>query len=219
MCRAIGRVRTALAPPNPGLPLTLQHRDQQRRLNAIRSALNALRDNLRLLREVAAFIPAPSNIVNNPEHSEEASASSSLLAELCAAAPDQQHDACGLLEELPKALCVASTSTQEAGGKKRANNINISSRKSQGRASSTKKSVDQVVLKLAEEKFPDLSEAEDEEARLVLEAGHVTTIVEVLLEQTEVRALTTTLFFKNFETFLSSVCLAQDFNQYSQHST
>lgn len=164
-CRAVGRVRTALAPVNPGLPLHLQQREQQRRLTALRSALEALQQSVQLLRTVAAYVPASTEA--QPDVSP-------LLAELCAAAPDDTHDACGLLEELPKTICaVPAASASQA-------------RKSQGRNS--KKSVEQTVLRLSDGMFEELKAAEDEEARLEVEASHLTTILTALLEQSAVRS-------------------------------
>lgn len=157
-------MRTALAQPNPGLPLHLQQREQQRRLAAVRSALQALQQSLQLLRTVSAYLPSMA----------EAQSVSQLLAELCAAAPDEEHDACGLLNELPKTLCTVPAAGASQG------------RKSQSRSS--KKSIDQMVLKLSEQVYPELTEAEDEDSRLQLEAVHVTTILESLLEQSAVRS-------------------------------
>lgn len=162
-CRAVGKVRTALAQPNPGLPLHLQKREQQRRLTALRSALQALQQSLQLLRTVSAFVGTSAS-TQSPV--------SPLLAELCASAPDESHDACGLLTELPKTLCTVPV----AGG--------AQGRKSQARSS--KNSVEQVALKLSDDKFPALAEAADEEARLQMEASQVSNILSALLEQSEV---------------------------------
>lgn len=178
-CRAVGRVRTALAQPSPGLPLQLQRREQQRRLNALRSALQALQQSLQLLRTVSADVDA--GTVSQP-------ALPPLLVELCASAPDESHDACELLSELPKTVCMLPVAGAAAG------------RKSQGRSS--KKSVEQLTLSLSDDMFPDLAEALDEETRLQLEAAHVSSILSALLEQSEVccyhsRNLLAPLYFKH----------------------
>lgn len=172
-------MRTALAEPSPGLPLHLQQREEQRRLNAVRSALQALQQSLQLLRTVAAYIPASDEAV------------SPLLAELCAAAPDDEHDACGLLNALPKTLCTVPVSGATQG-------------KSQSRNS--KKCVEQTVLKLSEVHFPELAEAEDEEARVQMEAKHVTEILQTLLEQFSVRSRSCTILPHTFSSLLSAIC-------------
>jgi DNA mismatch repair ATPase MutS len=100
--RAMGRVRTAMAEPSAALPHKIQHRAQQRRLGAIRTAVAAATQALEFLRGIVDVL---ANEVDRM----------SLLSELCAALPGESDPACLLLSSLEAA--VESTGSAPKKGK------------------------------------------------------------------------------------------------------
>jgi hypothetical protein len=97
LCRAVGRLRTAMKEPSEALPVKIQQAAQQKRLQAAQEAVVSMQAHVAALRAVAARYFTNAGAPPAEE---------CLLTSLLSAAPDVEHAAWQLVESLSGATAV-----------------------------------------------------------------------------------------------------------------
>jgi hypothetical protein len=103
VCRAVGRLRSALKPPSEVLPFAIQQVAQQKRLQAVSLAMASLASYIAAMRQAAAMCQPDAELL------------SSLLM-----VPNSDHPACALIATLQNAVLRCSAPGKPKSGKKAA---------------------------------------------------------------------------------------------------